>query len=65
MGLLDGKVAIITGSGGGTLAELCREHFPKRRPVVTPLDVVRPYLEEAWAGKGAVLPPTQDLTLYL
>ena len=47
------------------LQESGREQFPNRRPVVTPLDVVRPYLEEAWSGKGAVLPPTQDLTLYL
>jgi phenylpropionate dioxygenase-like ring-hydroxylating dioxygenase large terminal subunit len=47
------------------LQESGREHFPNRRPAVTPLDVVRPYLEEAWSGNASVLPPNRELTLYL
>jgi len=47
------------------LQELGRECFPNRRPVVTGLDVVRPYLEEAWSGKGTTLPSDKEMTLYL
>ena len=47
------------------LQERERQHFPTRRPVITALDVVRPYLDEAWAGRDPMLPALQKLTLYL
>jgi phenylpropionate dioxygenase-like ring-hydroxylating dioxygenase large terminal subunit len=42
-----------------------REDFPERRPVVTELDVARPYLEAAWSDRIADMPPTRRTTLYL
>jgi hypothetical protein len=42
-----------------------REFFPNRRAMVTPLDIVRPYLEQAWGLGQSTLPQEVSRTLYL
>jgi hypothetical protein len=42
-----------------------RGDFTGRRMLLTPLDIVRPYLEAAWEGRGSVLPREVDQTLYM
>lgn len=41
------------------------QHFPTLRPVVTTLDVVRPYLDAAWSGRSDGMPRTCDISLEL
>jgi hypothetical protein len=45
--------------------EALRAYFPGRRPVITPLDIVRPYLDAAWNGGEPSLPTEVRLELQL
>jgi phenylpropionate dioxygenase-like ring-hydroxylating dioxygenase large terminal subunit len=42
-----------------------RASFPERRPVVTDMDIARPYLEAAWNGHDVALPDRREFTLML
>jgi phenylpropionate dioxygenase-like ring-hydroxylating dioxygenase large terminal subunit len=39
--------------------ERARTAFGNRLPIITPLDIVRPYLQEAWSGSTAALPASR------
>lgn len=39
--------------------EALRAYFPGRRPLITPLDIVRPYLDAAWSGEPLDRCPVQ------
>jgi phenylpropionate dioxygenase-like ring-hydroxylating dioxygenase large terminal subunit len=45
--------------------EALRAWFPGRRPLIVPLDIVRPYLDAAWSGDGRELPTEAKLELLL
>jgi phenylpropionate dioxygenase-like ring-hydroxylating dioxygenase large terminal subunit len=42
-----------------------RAHFENRKPVITSLDIVRPYLEEAWSGSSSTLPRKTHVSMQL
>lgn len=42
-----------------------RADFQNRPPIITPLDIVRPYLQEAWSGSTAVLPRMKHVCMQL
>jgi phenylpropionate dioxygenase-like ring-hydroxylating dioxygenase large terminal subunit len=42
-----------------------RADFQNRLPVITSLDIVRPYLQEAWSGSATVLPPKKHVSMQL
>lgn len=42
-----------------------RQYFPNRRCAVTPLDIVRPYLERAWGHANHMLPDELSRVVYL
>jgi phenylpropionate dioxygenase-like ring-hydroxylating dioxygenase large terminal subunit len=42
-----------------------RADFPNRLPVITSLDIVRPYLQEAWSNSPTVLPRKQHVSMQL
>jgi phenylpropionate dioxygenase-like ring-hydroxylating dioxygenase large terminal subunit len=45
--------------------ERARTDFGNRLPVITSLDIVRPYLQEAWSGSTATLPPKKHISMQL
>ena len=45
--------------------ERARADFSARPPLITPLDIVRPYLHEAWSGAAAALPPSTHVNMEL
>lgn len=45
--------------------EALRRYFPERRNAVTPLDIVRPYLDAAWLGNNQALPDAVTRELLL
>lgn len=45
--------------------EALRAYFPERRPLITPLDVVRPYLDAAWSDDTSSLPAELKTVLHL
>ncbi len=42
-----------------------RQYFPGRHAAVTPLDIARPYIAQAWGQGGDTLPPESRRRLYL
>jgi phenylpropionate dioxygenase-like ring-hydroxylating dioxygenase large terminal subunit len=42
-----------------------RADFPNRLPVITALDIVRPYLQEAWSGSATELPRKKRVSMQL
>ncbi|HEY5758300.1 MAG TPA: aromatic ring-hydroxylating dioxygenase subunit alpha [Steroidobacter sp.] len=47
------------------LQEALRAYFPGRRPLITPLDIVRPYLDAAWSDDEPSLPAELKTVLHL
>jgi phenylpropionate dioxygenase-like ring-hydroxylating dioxygenase large terminal subunit len=45
--------------------EALRAYFPGRRPLITPLDIVRPYLDAAWSESEQPLPTELNRELQL
>jgi phenylpropionate dioxygenase-like ring-hydroxylating dioxygenase large terminal subunit len=45
--------------------ERARADFQSRLPVITSLDIVRPYLQEAWSGSATVLPHKKHVSMQL
>jgi len=45
--------------------ERARANFQNRLPVITSLDIVRPYLQEAWSGSTAALPRKKRVSMQL